>query len=222
MSKLIKKIEDHVRNIMVDPGAHDFGHADRVRNWALRIAKKEGYEDLEVVETAALMHDIGIYSVENIKEHGVVGSWLAEKFLKENNFFTSEKIAEIVNAVKFHNSNRSGSGKLLEIIRDSDMMEGLGAMGIMRCLTSKSSKPEFDPENIKSDTWQASAKYFDKRIDKGVGVGKYIIDQLNFQISWKDNLATEAAKQSAKPLIKYMEDYIIQLENEIKQGRKYT
>lgn len=222
MTNKIEQIENYVRNIMINPGAHSFGHVDRVRNWALQIAREESFEDLGVVAAAALLHDIGTYHVKDIKEHGLVGSQIAENFLNENKYFADSQIGEITNAIKYHNSNRIGTGKLLNIIRDSDMMDGFGAMGIMRCLTSKSSKLEFDIENIKCETWQATAKDFDKRFDTGVGVGKYIIDQLNFQISWRDNLTTKSAKQLAKPLIQYMEEYIIQLEKEIKRGRNFT
>jgi putative nucleotidyltransferase with HDIG domain len=215
-SEIIQKIELHVKSVMVNPGAHSFEHANRVRAWALKIAKKEEFEDLEIVEVVALLHDIGAYSVMDMRDHGIVGSKLAKKFLEEINYFTNEQIEEIVNVIKFHNSNRQGTGKLLDIIRDADMMDGFGAIGIMRCLTSKSSKPEFNPKKVKCETWRASAKDFDKKFDEGLGVGEYIIDQLNFQISWRDNLATESAKKFAKPLIRYMENYILQLESEIK------
>ena len=60
----IQQVEDHARRMMAAEVAHDFKHADRVRNWALHIAKREGYEDLETVEIAALLHDIGLSRAE--------------------------------------------------------------------------------------------------------------------------------------------------------------
>ena len=56
---------------------------------------------------------------------------------------------------------------------------------------------------------------FDERIVKGLGIGETIIDQINFQMSYYDNLNTEAAKRLAKPLVEFMKEYVVQLEHEI-------
>lgn len=222
MKNYIKTIEEYVKETMSNSIAHDFKHVDRVRNWALHIAKKEGYKNLEVVEAAALLHDIGLVFCEDRKFHGQVGSEIAEKYLKENEYFTSKEIEDITNAIRYHNSNKDGSGELLMIIRDADMMDLFGAIGIMRAFTSKASKPEYNTENIKGDTWEASAKDFDRRFASGQGIGIYIIDQINFQMSCYDNMTTEGAKELAKPLIKYMKEYILQLEGEIGGSRELS
>ena len=54
--------------------AHDFKHVDRVRRWALHIARDEGYADLALVEAAALLHDIGLAHVTERSDHGGVGA----------------------------------------------------------------------------------------------------------------------------------------------------
>lgn len=215
----IQQVEDYVKSIMSDEVAHDFKHVDRVRNWALQIANKEDFEDLEIVEISALMHDIGLAQAENRSLHGEVGAEMTAKFLIENNLLDQDKIDEICNAIKFHNKNREGEGKLLKILRDADMMDLFGAVGIMRAFTSKSSNPEYNVVDIKGETWQMKAVDFDKRFDSGIGIGNFIIDQINFQISCYDNLSTESAKQFAKPLVEFMKDYIKQLNLEINDGR---
>ena len=216
----IQQVENYVKRTMTKVIAHNFKHVDRVRNWSLQIAQEEGYQDLETIEVTALLHDIGLLYVEESSMHGPIGAQTATRFLKENGLFAEEKIKEIANAIRYHSSPRDGSGKLLEILRDADMMDAFGAIGIMRAFTSKSSKPEYNPENVKSDTWEITSRGFNQRFDKGLGIGDYIIDQINFQISYYDNLSTETAKQLAKPLVEFMKNYIIQLENEINQGRK--
>lgn len=218
-NKTIQQVEDYVKSIMSNEVAHDFKHVDRVKNWALQIANKEGFEDLEVVEISALMHDIGLIQAEKRSLHGEIGAEMAAKFLTENNLLTQNKIAEICNAIKYHNKNREGDGKLLKILRDADMMDLFGAVGIMRAFTSKSSKPEYDVADIKGETWQMQAVDFDKRFDSGIGIGNFIVDQINFQISCYGNLSTESAKQFAKPLVEFMTDYIKQLDTEINDGR---
>jgi len=178
-NKKIQQVEDYVKSIMSDEVAHDFKHVNRVRNWALQIAQKEDFEDLEVVEISALMHDTGFTQVEKRSLHGEVGAEMTTKFLTENNLLTKDKIAEICNAIKFHNKNREGEGKLLKILRDADMMDLFGAVGIMRAFTSKSSKPEYDVADIKGETWQMKAVDFDKRFDGGIGIGNFFFHYSN-------------------------------------------
>jgi len=214
----IRQVEEYAAGTMASEVAHDFKHVDRVRSWALQIAREEGYEDLEVVEIAALLHDIGLGCAEKRSMHGQIGAEMAARFLRDNNLFPEERIEEIANAIRFHNSNREGSGKLLGILRDADMIDAFGAVGIMRAFTSKSSKPEYDPQNVKGDTWGISARGIDERFDRGLGVGDYIVDQINFQISYYDNLTTRTAKRLAKPLVEFMKDYIVRLEAEINAG----
>ena len=207
--------------------AHDFKHVDRVRRWALRIAEEEGFEDLEIVEIAALLHDIGLpYVGEERDKHGQMGAEIAGRFLKEDSALTEEKIGQITSAIKYHCSPPSlvadllkdmgEKGRLIAIIRDADIMDAIGAVGLMRAFTSKAAKPEYDPENFKGDTWRLSGREFDDRFARGLGIGDTIIDQINFQISYYDNLNTEAAKRLAKPLVEFMKEYIVQLEHEIK------
>ena len=218
-NKKIQQVENYVKSIMSKEVAHDFKHVDRVRNWALQIAEKESFENLEVVEISALMHDIGLSQVEKRNLHGEVGAEMAAKFLKDNNLLEQDKISEVCNAIKFHNKNREGKGKLLQILRDADILDLFGAVGIMRAFTSKSSKPEYNVADIKSETWQMRASDFDKRFDSSKGIGDFIVDQINFQISCYDNLNTESAKKFAKPLVEFMKNYIKQLDTEINDGR---
>lgn len=209
-------IEEYARRMMTAEVAHDFKHADRVRNWALRIAREEGFADLWVVEVTALLHDIGLSHVGKRAMHGQVGARMATQFLGENGVFPKAVIAEIGNAIRYHNSIRRRSGKLLDIVRDADRLDLFGAIGIMRAYTSKASRPEYDPENVKGETWGDSARDFDERFDEGLGTGDYVVDQINFQISCYDNLSSETARCLAKPLIEFMRDYVIQLEYEVK------
>jgi HD superfamily phosphodiesterase len=206
----IKQVEDYAKSLMSAEIAHDFEHVQRVRVWALRIAKNEHFTDLEAVEMAALLHDIGLSSAESRSRHGEVGAELAA-----NNLLAPAGITEVCQAIKYHSKNREGSGKLLEILRDADMMDMFGAMGIMRAYTSKAAQPAYDAVNIKGETWQMSAQDFDRRFDEGLGIGHFIIDQINFQISCFDNLSTDSAKALARPLVDFMKKFILELAREV-------
>ncbi len=218
MNTALLQVEDYVRQVMAQEPAHDFKHVDRVRNWALRIAEGEGFEDLEVVQAAALLHDIGLPYVENRKMHGQVGAQIAATFLRERDLFPEEKIAQISDAIRHHNSIREGSGELLKILRDADKMDMFGAVGIMRAFVSKAAKPEYDPRNAKGHIWGKSLREFDARSEQGLEPGDYIVDQINLQIACYEDLSTEIARQLARPLVEFMKNYIIQLEAEVKQS----
>lgn len=219
MTGKIKFIEDYTRKVLFDRVTHDFTHADRVRKWALYIAKKDGFKDLEIIEATALLHDIGRDSEKEKRMHGKRGAEIAHKFLHENSLFSRTEIKEIVNAIRFHNSNRKGNGRLLEILRDADILDLLGAIGIMRGIASKHSRKGYNPNNPKGETWNMTTKEFDRKIDNKVAIGTYIVDQLNFQISCYHNLTTKTAKEIAKPLTKYVKGYILQLDSEIKNSQ---
>jgi len=215
----VTQIEKYVRTIMEDTSVHNYEHVNRVRNWAIAIAIKEGYERVDVVEAAALLHDIG-YTYTNEKNHGQTGSEKARDYLQGNNFFNDQEINEIVYAIKHHSSNRGGEGMLLDILRDADMLDGLGAFGVLRCIKPMTTDPDYNPKNIKGETWGMGVKDFNKRIDSGIGTGDTIIDHMNFQISWYGNLATETARRYAKPLVAFLKEYILQLESEVLAPQK--
>ena len=64
---------------------HDIKHVERVRHNALTIARAEGFADLDLVEAAALLHDIGLAHVETRERHGPVGAreWVPQASLND-------------------------------------------------------------------------------------------------------------------------------------------
>jgi len=230
---LISRVEGYVEEAFAGKDgnliiAHDFRHVDRVRNWALRIAKGESFSAPQIVEVAALLHDIGLPYIDKESErgkHGEVGAEIAGKFLRDNSTLTKARIEQITLAIRYHGVKPSvradiikivgEAGKLMEIISDADMLDAVGAVGLMRAFTSKYFMPEYDPDNVKGETWELPSGGFTERLSKRVGVGKYIIDQVNFQISYYGNLRTKTARQIAEPFVQFMKDFVLQLEHEI-------
>jgi uncharacterized protein len=226
-------IEDYVRkafasNQSPNAIAHDIDHILRVRNWAVFIAGREGYSDLLIVEIAALLHDIGRAFVDEEGKdgnHGETGSRIAGDLLQKVSSLSTETIDQITRAIQYHNArpsqvddlcqNIGEEAMLIQILRDADMMDALGAVGLVRAFTSKHSAPAYDPHNVRGETWELSSDAFTARFDEGTGIGKRIIDQVNFQISFYENLRTDAATRLAGPLIRYMRGFVAQLENEV-------
>ena len=218
-NEAIKSIEAHVKAIMPSCSVHNYEHVHRVQNWAVVIAMNEGYERLDLVQAAALLHDIG-YTFVDERNHGQVGAGKAREYLQKNGYFSKKDIEEIVHAIEHHSSNRGGHGKLLDILRDADMLDGLGAFGILRCIKPMATDPDYNPENLKGETWGMGVEGFNERMDSGKGAGDYIVDHMNFQISWFGNIATQTARKYAKPLVEFMKKYLLQLESEAKIPEK--
>jgi putative nucleotidyltransferase with HDIG domain len=194
---------------------HDFKHVDRVRRWALAIAGEESFAGLELAEAAALLHDIGLAQVEQRNRHARVGAEVANRFLYQRDLFSKPDRAAIVDAVRHHNA-LGDLAPLATLVRDADILDMLGAVGVMRAFTSKYALPEYDPRNVKGNTWRITARDVDQRFAEGVGIGATIVDQINFQASCAENLRTEVARQIAAPLVETMRAFLIQLEREIK------
>jgi putative nucleotidyltransferase with HDIG domain len=194
---------------------HDFKHVDRVRRWALEIAEVERHADLELVEAAALLHDVGRANVQQERQHARAGAEMAAQFLQETGLFTVQEQACIVDAVRNHNA-LGDLAPLATLIRDADILDMLGAVGVMRAFSSKHALPEYDPRNVKGETWRITARDVDRRFAEGVGIGPTIVDQINFQASCHGNLRTGYARRLAAPLVAYMRGFLIQLEREIK------
>jgi uncharacterized protein len=235
-SKLVLRTEIYVKELMAGRKgdqmiAHDFNHINRVRNWALIIAAREGFTDLETVEVTSLLHDVGLSCMNgNEREgHGPLGAEMAARFLRDNSDLRAEDIELISDTIQYHGLSPSiveehlgalgNKGKLLEIVRDADNLDALGAAGLMRAFVSRHYLPEYDPLNIKGDAWGLSSTEFRERFGydakKGLAPVNSIIDQVNQQICHYDNLHTETAKNLGQPLVKYMKDFVIQLEHEI-------
>jgi HD superfamily phosphodiesterase len=231
MDKLILATERYARDCIAQKTdkftiAHDFKHVDRVRKWALIIGKGEQFPDLEAVEIAAFLHDIGLSALPEGADrqfHGAIGAQMASSFLKLNSKLSDEKIFAITDAIRLHSCGiieiaehlraHPKSSRLIEILLDADALDALGAVGLMRAYTSKYNLPDYDPEDIKGRGWGLTTKEFLAKPERGSV--RYIVDQVNQQIRYFDTLRTATAKGVAAPLVRFMKDFVLQLEREI-------
>lgn len=215
----ITEIEQYAQSKLLSEVAHDFDHADRVRRLGILIAIDEKFQNIDRVEAACILHDIGLGNTQgNRHSHGESGARMAASFLAERSLFEPCDIAEIENAIRYHCTNRTGSGKLLEILRDADIIDSLGAMGIIRTVRYWHRKRDYDPSNVRGATWGFTPCDFDVLFDNGDEIGHTIVEYLNFQISCFDNIYTRRGREIARPLAQFMRDYILQLEREVLAG----
>ena len=179
--------------------AHGWLHTDRVRASIRILAETEGVDPF-LAEAAALLHDVGRTQPGPETEHGARSASMAEPLLEELALDPEERGA-ILHAIRWHNSLRDDTA-LLCILRDADMLDGLGAMGIMRAFMSKSHLQPYDAD---LPFLEGSRKW----------PPDHVSDQLLFQMGWYDGLNTETARQMARQRIAFMDRFITQARDEI-------
>jgi len=104
-------------------------HARSVLNYAEQILEKEG-GDREVVEAAAILHDIGIHEAE--KKYGstagkyqeIEGPPIAEKILNSIGF-PEDKLKEVLEIIAHHHSPGKISTQNFKILYDADWLENI-------------------------------------------------------------------------------------------------
>jgi len=179
--------------------AHGWFHTDRVRANIRILARAEGV-DLFRAEVVALLHDVGRTQPGPEAEHGARSASLARPLLEALDLPDGE-VQAIIHAIRWHNSLRDDT-PLLCILRDADMLDGLGAVGIMRAFMSKSHLPPYnadEPFQEGMERWPPS----------------YCSDQLLGQMAWYDRLNTDTARRMAKKRIEFMALFIDQARDEI-------
>lgn len=216
--QIIKKTEEYVKKCMkaLPPNVHDFKHVDRVRKWAIKIAKDEK-RDVFLAEMAALLHDVG-RTKENPPKilHTDIGAKMAYQFLTKNKLISKKETEEVTYAVANH--GRGGQGWLVNITQDADKLDGLGAIGLMRGIQGTHILPEYiNSQGNEKTIWKSGEAT--KILRKQKHVGNSVIENLNFQISWYQNIHTKSAKKIATPLIQFMKEYIKQFKKELKQNK---
>lgn len=87
------------------------------------LAQKRGL-DIEICETAALLHDIFVAIEGKYSNHAALGAPLAEKLLNEVSGFTPEQVKTIVEAIAQHSQKEVYSDNpYVELVKDVDVFD---------------------------------------------------------------------------------------------------
>ena len=179
--------------------AHGWLHTERVRGHIRILALAEGV-DPGLAELAALLHDVGRTQPGPESEHGARSATMAEPLLAELGLDDRE-CEQVLHAVRWHNSSRADTS-LLCVLRDADMLDGLGAIGIMRALMSKSHLLPYDP----AEPFEA---------EEGRWPARYSSEQIMAQMEWYDRLNTDAARRLAEDRFDFMAGFVAQARREL-------
>lgn len=150
MNKLIENTVEFVKEKLKGAEAgHDWYHIERVWKLSKKIAETESC-NLEVVELAALLHDIADPKFHDGDE--TVALKVSREFLENQQ--TSENVIEkvlfIIKNISFKNRAEAPENLPVElkIVQDADRIDAIGAIGVARTFNFGGFKNNlmYDPE----------------------------------------------------------------------------
>ncbi|MBM7584263.1 uncharacterized protein JOC86_000800 [Bacillus pakistanensis] len=209
MNEAILLAENEVKSILEkDASGHDWHHIDRVRNLSLHIGRKEGIDDLYIIELSALLHDV---PDDKLHSSRIIGHKLLESILNQLNLtqLDKSKIINIIDSVSFKGGNQKTLTSIeAKIVRDADRLDAIGAIGIARTFAYGGSKGQslYNPElsvrkNMTIEEYRngetSSIHHFYEKL-----------------LTLKDSMCTNTGREIAEERHHYMEGFLKQFFNE--------
>lgn len=209
-SELLNALEQEVRSRLKDAEkGHDWQHINRVRKTAVHLQSIEG-GDAFVIELAALLHDI-----DDAKFNGgklQAGAQTSRQILEplgvaEDIIF---QVAYLVENCSFKGGQADVQEPSLElqILRDADRLDAIGAIGIARTFHYGGYKNQaiYDPDLAVRDSMSPESYYQDK-----TSTINHFYEKL---LKLKAGMNTATAKKMAAQRHAFMELFLQQFFNE--------
>jgi uncharacterized protein len=150
MSNFRERIQRYIRE-QARP-VEKYGHQPRLYSLTREIGKGKTYDD-DVVFAAAWLHDLGVFIGHRPEEPKALAAWDNSAYamakapaVLSDVGFPVEKRSAVVEAIRTHQPSGTPTTLEGEILRDADILEQLGAIGIMRtvCKTGRDNRfPDF-------------------------------------------------------------------------------
>lgn len=203
--------------------AHAMEHVMRVYNLCLHLAKHELNVDLDVLKTAALLHDIARVKEFNDKtgsiDHSALGPEMAEKILGTLGY-SKEKIAHVKHCIAAHRfrGKVKPQTKEAKILFDADKLDVLGAIGVARSFMIAGQYGQKIYSDISIQEYLKDNVVGEKADGRVRDISKHTPD-LEFELKFKhvlERLYTQKAREIAKERVQFMENFFEKLKREIK------
>jgi len=201
--------------------AHDMSHVMRVYNLALNMAKHENDVDMDVLQAAILLHDIGGHKEMNDPsgktDHAIESAKMAEPILKNLNF-TAKQIKHIQDCIISHRYKTENRPETIEakILFDADKLDSIGAIGVARQFSwiGKNNANIYKKVNIDEYIEENMHGKINGRIKDKTKHSP----QIEFEVKSKfliDKLFTGTAKKICRERILFFENFLNRMEQEI-------
>ena len=186
----------------VGDAAHDFDHVLRVTTLAVHIAQAEG-ANVEIVRTAALLHDIGL-------DNGRVGheeaaAERAHEILVDQ---PPEKVKAVAQAIRSHRFRAGPPPQTLEArcLFDADKLDAIGAIGVARVFAFGGAAGQ--------RLWAEVPEEYDEHSASGehTPVHEFVVKLAKI----KDRLTTETGRRIGRERHDFMAAFFARLETEVK------
>jgi len=206
---LVARIERHAHELMRSVrSSHGWDHVQRVRRLALAIAREEGARR-DVVELAALLHDIGRQDEEESGGalcHARLGAERAGGLLEREGAPDGLRDA-IVHCIAVHRFRGEARPETLEarVLFDADKLDSIGAVGLGRAFLyagevgARLHNPESDPQECAARGPEDSA-----------------LREFLVKLRWvRDRMFTPSGRRLAEGRHAFMEAFFGQLDAEV-------
>ncbi len=222
MNRKISEIIEIVKKEL-SSSAHDLEHTFRVLKLAKRIAEKEGKVNMEVIELAALLHDIARVKEDSDKtgntDHAVLGAEMARKILSDLGY-PNETVDAVCHAIRTHRFRGENVPETIEakILFDADKLDAIGAVGIARAYMIAGERGEPLYREVSDlDAYKKENLVGGKLNGRIKDISKHSVN-IEYETKFKkipDRLFTETARKIAKGRIEFMAQYFGRLKKEI-------
>ena len=133
---LLITIKEFVKQNSEQDDIHGFPHIMRVYGLCQKIGEKL-HANLKILNTAALLHDIGRKNENDNLNHAEISAEIALDYLYSlGDHFSNNEIEKILHCIKAHSFSNELLPNSLEakILSDIDKLDALGAIGLYRTI----------------------------------------------------------------------------------------
>jgi uncharacterized protein len=203
--------------------AHEIDHVIRVYNLCLHLAKHGPGMDLDVLKTAALLHDIARAKEFKDKtgsiDHAALGAETAAEILRTLGY-SEEKTAHVKHCIAAHHFRGKVKPETREarILFDADKLDVLGAIGVARSFMMAGQYGQKIYSDISIEEYLRDNVVGEKADGRIKDISKHSAN-LEFELKFRhvpERLYTQKAREMAKERMRFMENFFERLRVEMR------